>query len=157
MSEHQKELTFLRHVILYDGSDERGKLEQSIAQVQRDKRCVLRLTSVAVLLLMLVLAGVAYGIIFQENFPYNPSDLVFKLLCELSLALLFCLAAFASLLTLYWLRLNRLRQDCRHLVKKLLESHLGDPHIATSRTSQPVSDHRPGPPTSALRPLTSDF
>jgi len=150
MSEHQKELAFLTHAILYDGSDERCKLEQSIAQVQRDKRCVQRLTSLVVLLLMLVLAGVSYGIIFQENYPYNSSEFVFKLLCEFTLALLICLVVFTSLLAIYSLKLNGLREDCRQLVKRVLESRLGNPHL--SPPSQRVSGHPPSPQALAFNP-----
>ena len=150
MSENQKELAFLTHAILYDGSDERCKLEQSIAQVQRDKHCVQRLTSLVVLLLMLILAGVAYGIIFQENFPYNSSEFAFKLLCEFSLALVICLAVFTSLLGIYSLKLNGLREDCRQLVKRLLESRLGNPH--TYPPSERVSGHPPPPQALALNP-----
>ena len=46
MSEHQTETAFLRHILLYDDGDERRKLEESIAQVQPDMRCVQRVASV---------------------------------------------------------------------------------------------------------------
>ena len=42
MSEHEKDLAFLRQCIFYDDTDERRKLEERIAQVKRDERCVQR-------------------------------------------------------------------------------------------------------------------
>jgi hypothetical protein len=142
MSEHQKETAFLRHVILYDGSEERHKLEQSIAQVQREQRCMRRVASVPVLFLLLMAAGVVYELILGEDFPGSRSELVFKILCELSLASLICLVTFAGLLTFCRLKLNRLREDCRGLVKRLLESRLGKPPLETLPGSQRVSAHR---------------
>jgi hypothetical protein len=127
MSTHQTEAAFLRHIIRYDGSEERRKLETSIAEVQRDQRCVQRVASVTALFPLLAIAGVAYEGILQENFPYNGSGLVFRLLCEIGLASLICLVGFAGLLTIYHLKLNRLRKGCRQLVTRVLESHLGKP------------------------------
>lgn len=142
MSEHQRETAFLRRVILYDDSDEHRNLEKSIAQVQHDERCVHRMAWVMALFLMLALAGLAYGAILHKNFPYNGPDLVFKVLCEVILASLICLMAFAGLLTVYRRKLNRLRDECRQLITRLLESHLGKPHIPALPGSQRGPDNR---------------
>src|SRR5512141_2266309 len=98
MSEHQTETAFLRHIILYDDSEARRKLEQSIAQLKRDTNCVRRVASLVAQLALLALAGIAYGVLLQENFPYNGSGLVFRILCVLGLASLICLVGFAGLL-----------------------------------------------------------
>lgn len=135
MSELQRETAFLKDVILYDDSGDRHELEKSIEQVQRDRHCVERVAWVLALSLLMVIAGVVYGMVLQESFPYNLPEVVFRLLCELGLALLACLMAFAVLLAVYHLKLNRLREECRQLVKKLLELHLGKPH--TSATIKP--------------------
>ena len=58
MSEHQKVTTFLRHVILYDDSDERCKPEKNSAQVQPHKRFVQRFASAMALLTVLAIACV---------------------------------------------------------------------------------------------------
>jgi hypothetical protein len=131
MSEHQRETKFLRHVILYDDSDEHRKVEKNIAQVQHDERCVQRLAGIMALFLMLASAGIAYGAILHKNFPYDGSELVFRILCEAVLASLICLVAFAGLLMVYRWRLNRLREEGRRLVTRLLESRLGKPYTPT--------------------------
>ena len=125
MSEHQKDTEFLRRIIVYDDAEEHHELEKKIAQVQRDERCVQRAALAAVLFTLAAMVGLAYTAIFQENFPYNQSQLVVTVLCDLGLASLICLVAFAVLLMVYRNRLNRLRDECRHLVTRLVEFHVG--------------------------------
>ncbi len=142
MSEHQIETALLRSLILYADSDEPLKLKNSIAQVRHDEHCVRRWASAMALFLMLGLAGVGYGGILQENFPYNLPQHVIDIFCALVLALVICLVAFTGLLTVYRRKLNRLRKECRRLVTRLLESHLGEPRIPTLAGSQTEPDNR---------------
>jgi hypothetical protein len=129
MSEHHSEAAFLRRIILYDDSDEGCKLEKSIAQVLRDVRCVQRVASVTAVFPLLALAFIAYGALLHRNFPYDGSALFFRVLCELGLASLICLAGLAGLLTLYRKKLKRLRKEGLRRIIRLLESHLGEPPI----------------------------
>jgi hypothetical protein len=142
MSEHQIETALLRHIILYDDSDECRKMEKSIAQVQQDVRSVQRVASVTALFPLLAIASFAYGVLLQENFPYNRSELVlvFRVLCELGLASLICLVGLAGLLTVYRKKLKRLRKECLQLVTTLLESRLGKPRISTVPSSPRIID-----------------
>ncbi|HEV2392207.1 MAG TPA: hypothetical protein VG146_07565 [Verrucomicrobiae bacterium] len=140
MSTHQTETAFLRRIILYDDGEERRKLETSIAQVQRDQRCVQRVAYVMAPFPLLAIAGVFYAEILQEGFPYSGFGLGLRLLCVLGLASLICLAGFAGLLTVYRLKLNRLRKECLQLVNGLLESRLGKPQVPTLPTSHRVFD-----------------
>jgi hypothetical protein len=43
MSEHRREMAFLRGAMLYQEGDEHRKLENSIAEIQHDERCVHRM------------------------------------------------------------------------------------------------------------------
>jgi len=69
---------------------------------------------------------------FPEDFPNHGSELVLRVLCELGLASLLCLAGFAGFLIAYRKKLNRLRKECFHLVIRLLEAHLGRPQVPMS-------------------------
>jgi len=140
MSTHETETAFLRHLILYDDSDERRRLETSIALVQRDQRCVQRVAYVMAPFPLLAIAGVMYGEILQENSPYNGFGLGLGLLCVLGLASLICLVGFAGLLTFHHLKLNRLRKECLQLVNGLLESRLGKAQVPTLASSHRVCD-----------------
>jgi len=131
MSSHQIETAFLRRIILYDDGEEHRELETSIERVQRHQRCVQRVTYVLAPFPMLAIAGVFYAEILQETFAYNGFGIGLRLLCELGLASLVCLVGLVGLLAVYRLKLNRLRKECFQLVVRLLESHLGKPHIST--------------------------
>ena len=70
---------------------------------------------------------------------------VIRVLCELSLASLICLAALvalAGLLMGHRKNLKRLRGESRQLATKLPEPHGGEPHIGTSPRSHRGSDDR---------------
>jgi hypothetical protein len=131
MNAHPRETSFLTDIIGYDDSDERAKTEKSIAQVQRDKRCVKRFASVMALFPLLAIAGVGYGTMLQENFPYDGPHPVIRVLCEIGLASVICLAAFAGLLIGYRKKLNRLRDQCPQLDISLPEPPWGEPDIGT--------------------------
>jgi hypothetical protein len=140
MSEHETETAFLRHIILYDDSDKRLKLEENIAQVQQHVRCVQRVASVTAPFPLLAIAGIAYGAILHDNFPFNGAELVFTVLCVLGLASLICLVGFAGLLMVYFKKLHQLRKEARQLAIRLLESRLGKPQIPTLLRSHRVFD-----------------
>jgi hypothetical protein len=142
MSEHQIETAFLRSIISYDNSDETLKLQKSIAQLQHDERCVQRMAWAMVLFLTLGLAGVGYGVVLQENFPYNLDHHVINVFCGFVVASLICLVAFVGLLAVYRRKLNRLRGECRQVVARTLESRLGKPHIPTLAGSHRGVDDR---------------
>lgn len=117
MSEHERAILFLGRVIRYDGNDDRRKLENYLAQVQRHGRFVEGVASVMALLAVLAILGVG------------------------------AMVAFASLLTGYRKKPNRLRDD-RQLVARNLEPHLSKPDAATSSGSYQGSDDLeafPGP------------
>jgi hypothetical protein len=133
MNEHQRHTEFLRDMIRYGDTDERHKLEGRIAEVQRDARCVKRAAWLMGLFAALGAAGLGYGAALQENFPYGEFGFVARVLCEIGVAAMICLAVFVGLLAVYRTRLNRLREECRQLINKILESQLGKPHVAKSR------------------------
>ena len=139
MSEQHEVTTFWRCAILDDESNERCQPEKSIAQVQRHKGFLQRFASVMALFTMLAIAGVAYGTLLQENFPYNGSELVFTVVAVLGLASLICLAAFAGLLVGYPKKLKGLL-DASQLVKRRQDSHLGKPDVTTLPGSYRGSD-----------------
>jgi hypothetical protein len=136
MTEHQRETAFLRHLILLDGTDEGRKLEKRIEQAQRDESCIKRAAWLTALITALGAVGYGYGEILQENISHDISWFAIKLLFEVGLVTLIPLLALVSLLMVHRRKLNFLREDCRQLVTRLLESRLGQPHLTPLRTAQ---------------------
>jgi hypothetical protein len=136
MSEHQKHTEFLRHCLRYGESTEHQELEEGITQVQRDARCVRRAVWLMAILAALVLAGLGYGTVLVDNFPYNAPQFIVNLFYALGLGSLISLLAFAGLGMVYRWKLDQRREECRLRVARLLESRLGKP-VAT-----PLQDNR---------------
>lgn len=134
MSEHQRNTTFLRQVILYDDTAECHKLEERIAQDQRDERCVRRAICLVALLTALAVAGLSYAAIFLPDFPEKNSHFIIKISAVLGLASLICLPAFLGYWGAYRRKSGRSREECRRLATRLLETRLGKPG-ATSLTA----------------------
>src|SRR6185369_10625252 len=126
---------FLRRIIVYDDTEEHRELDRRIAQLQRDEYCVQRAALAAVLFTLAAMAGLAYVAILENNFPYNQSQLLVTVLCDVGLASFICVVGFSSLLVVYRNRLNRLREECRQLVMKLVERQLGKSRAASLRNA----------------------
>lgn len=127
MTEHQRETAFLRHLIVFDNTEQGRKLEKSIVQVQLDERCVKRGAWLMALLALLSAVGLAYGEVLVEDLPFGRARFVLKLICVFGLASLISLAAFVGILMAYRKKSNGLREECRRLITKLLELQLGKP------------------------------
>jgi len=148
MSENEKELAFLRQCIRYDDRAERHRLEERITKAQREERCVRRVIWLMGLFLALSGAGLAYGAVLQENFPYGQFRLVIHIISTIGLASLISLMGFVGLLVPYRKELNGLREQCRRLSAELLESRLAKPRARPS-TEVPKEQQAPGEPLTA--------
>jgi hypothetical protein len=122
MNEQQNEAELLIRVIAFDDTDECRRLEEEIAKVQRDERCVQRAASFVAVFGALIAAFLGYEAVFEQNFLIGQYPFAIRLMYELGLASLICLAAFACLWMTYRMRLSRLRKECGPLVTKLPES-----------------------------------
>ena len=69
----RKDTAFLKQCIGYDDTAERDRLEERIAQDQRNERCVRRAVWLMALLSALAIAGLCYAAVFLEDFPQNKS------------------------------------------------------------------------------------
>jgi len=127
MTEYQRETKFLRDLILFDDTAERHKLEDRIAQAQRDMRCLQRAAWFTGIFTGVCAACLGYGTVLLDNFPYAQPLFVIKVICEAGLGSLICLAGFGVLLMVHRWKLNCLRDECRRLATKLLEARLGKP------------------------------
>ena len=135
MTEHQRETAFLRQCILYDDTDERRKLEESIAQLQRNERCVRRAVWLMTLLVALAMAGLCYSAVCLSDHAQDMTQLmtqfISKAFCALGLGSLTCLVAFLGLGVVHRNKLDQRREECRRLATRVMESRLGKPRAAS--------------------------
>ena len=101
MSDHHKQTEFLKHCLRYDESARRKELEQQIARIQRDERCVRRAVWLMAVLTALAVTGLAYPAILLANFPYSVPQSIVNGVCALGVASLISLMAFVVLSMVY--------------------------------------------------------
>jgi hypothetical protein len=132
LSRHQKEMSFLRHLMLYDDTPQGQCLEEKLAGVERNERCCRRAVWCAALLTGLALAGLGYSAIFFLDFPVDRARLLTRLFCALGIASLVSLLTFAALWLVSRMKLEDQRDECRRLVTRIVEFRLGKPLAVSS-------------------------
>lgn len=131
MSQHQREMTYLRQCIAYDDTAERHEVEAKITQAERDERCVRRAVWLMAVVAALAAVGVGYAAVLLEDYPDNVARFcthpVVRVSLALGLASGISMLGFAGVWALYCKSLNERREECRRLAARFLESRLGKP------------------------------
>jgi hypothetical protein len=146
MTEHEKETAFLRHLIQMDETNQCRKLDDAITKLQRDQRCVQRAVSLLSLFALFALVFFSYGTALVENFPSGTISSVARVITELGLACVIAIASLAGLQMIYRKRMNRLREECRRLIMKILQSRLDTPPFARAPKPAEALQQRDTPP-----------
>ncbi|MEW6302083.1 MAG: hypothetical protein AB1705_01335 [Verrucomicrobiota bacterium] len=135
INEYQRQTAFLRECIHFEDSEECHQLEERMTQAQRNERCLRRAMVLMAWLTMLAAAGLGYAAVLQGDLLHGVSrltQLVLRVLCPLGVGSLVCLLVFTGVWASYRRELNRLREECRRQVMKLLETrfeeHKGAQH-----------------------------
>jgi len=127
MSEHQKNTEFLTQLIAYDDTDERRKLAERIASLQRNERCVRRAIWLMMVFAALALAGISYAAVFLLQ-PTNLAQFIMqfeiKALSVLGLGSLISVGVFLGLALSYRRDLAGSREECRRLAMRIVETRL---------------------------------
>ena len=127
LNDHQREMSFLRHLMRYDDTKEGHELEDKLNGAERNERSARRAVWLMAVLTGLALAGLGYAAIMLVDFPQNKSQLIIRIFSALGLASVVSLLAFAG----YWIIshavLDDRREECRRLVTRIVESRLGKP------------------------------
>ena len=134
-SGHLMEMSFLRHLMLYDETDEHHQLEEKITHAESRVRSARRAVWLMALLTGLALVGLGYSAVLLEDFPRNRSQFLIRIFCALGLASLVSLLAFIGCWILACGELEHQRDGCRRLVTRIMESRLGKPGVVTAANS----------------------
>jgi hypothetical protein len=138
MSDYNEETTFLRRILFYDASSESKRVEESIARAHRDCVCVRKAAEFAAVIVVVAL------VLTQAEFFQSKPNVRLWALCVVGLAALICLLTFLCVLVAYRVKLNRLRDECRNLVRNLVEARLTppEPMLAVQAVAWTQSSHR---------------
>ena len=139
--EHQREMTFLRSLMLYDTTKERHQLEEKLERAEQSERCVRRAMFLMAVLAGLSLAGLGYSAILLEDFPQNQSQLVLRVFCAIGLAAVVSFLTFVAFWRIARGALNDERDGCRRLVTKIVEARLGKPDWNAAGRDAPATAH----------------
>jgi hypothetical protein len=118
LTDYNKETAFLTEILFYDQSCESKHMDERIARVHREHACVRNAACTAAAFALLTL------IFSRTDFFQSGSKLPLWALSVVGLASIICLLTFLCILIVYRVRLARLRDECRGLIKKLLEARL---------------------------------
>ena len=127
LSGHQREMSFLRHLLLYDETDEGHELEGKIAQAQSKECSARRAVWLMGILTAMAVVGLGYSAILLEDFPQNKTQVLMRIFYALGSASLVSLLAFAAFWMVCLGELNEQRERCRRFVTRIVESRLGKP------------------------------
>jgi hypothetical protein len=116
MSDYNKETAFLRNILCHDKSFKSRHVGESITRVQRDQACMRKAAFTAA-----ALAVLAYIFSHAEFFQSEPRIRLWALTVA-GLAAAICSVAFLFVLLVYRVILDRLRDQCRDIVSKLVEN-----------------------------------
>jgi hypothetical protein len=132
-NQRQKEMSFLRHLMLYDNSDEGRKMDEQIRRTEGNERCVRRAMFVMAILAALALTGLGYSMVLLDDFFQNRFQLAIRLFCALGLASGLSLTAFLVIWFTSRAELDEQREQCRRLVTRIVEARLGKAHDVPSQ------------------------
>lgn len=139
MTEHQRETAFLRRLIHLDDTAEQLRLDESIAQVQRNQCCIQRALFLLSLFAAVGALVFAYGVALEENFPHGRFYPLARIIGELGFALLIPILALLIQWTICRAKLNRLREECRRMVETLLLPDLENPCTTPTRSRRKLA------------------
>jgi hypothetical protein len=118
MSDYNEETTFLRRILLYDPSSKSKRVDELIDRVHGDHACVRQATELSAVIILLVL------VLSRTEFFQSEPKVRLWALSVIAIAAVICLVTFLCVLVVYRVRLNRLRNECRSLIRNLVETRL---------------------------------
>ncbi len=120
--ERNTERAFLKLLIAHDTSKESRQLQHSLAQTERDERCIRRAVFLVVILFILSLVGVSYCAILLPEVLWKSNYHVLQSLCYLGLGSLISLVVFLGYLLWNRAVVSRLHGECRLRVLAVAKS-----------------------------------
>ena len=119
--EHETQAAFLKALIAYEDGEESRQLRDSLAEADRERKCLRHAMFLMVTLFILSVAGLGYCALLPPPGFYNSTHFVTMGLSVLGLASLMCQLGFFGYLLWHRSGVDRLHKECRLRVLLLIE------------------------------------
>jgi hypothetical protein len=127
MSEYQKQAAFLKSLMRYEDNAEHRLLAERLSTAERNERCLLGACRLVSVIALFGLAGLGYSAVLLPQFFDNSTHTIVQFFGALGLGSLMCLLVFGALWLWYRGTVNRIHEECRHLITSMIESRLSLP------------------------------
>jgi hypothetical protein len=122
MSEYRKQVAFLKSLMTYDDNAEHRLLCERLTGLERNERCLLCACRLVGLIALLAMAGIGYSAVLLPEFFDNATHLILRFFTALGLGSLICFTAFLGVWFWYRLAMNRIHDECRRSVTRMVDS-----------------------------------
>jgi hypothetical protein len=120
MSEYQKQVAFLKSLMAYDDNAEHRALCERLTVLERNERSLLCACRLVGIIALMAMAGIGYSAVLLPEFFDNATHLILRFFTALALGSLICFAAFLGVWFWYRSARNRIHDDCRTSVTRMV-------------------------------------
>jgi hypothetical protein len=155
MTEYRKQTAFLKELMDLDESAENRLLRDRLRIAERNERCVLGACGLVAIIALFGLAGLGYSAVLLRQFFDGHTHVLIKFFGALGLGAGLCLIFWLGLWFYYRCAVNRVHEECRRQVTRMLENRL---HCTAKHFPPEISNvdmFAPDTASAALRPLRS--
>jgi len=124
MTEYRRQVAFLKTLLWYSDADEHRHLHERLAQAEKNEHCLLCACRLVGLIGALGVLGLGYSAVLLPEFFHRSSHVLIQFFSALGLGSAMCLLVFVGLWFYYRGTVNRIHEECRRIVTRMLESRL---------------------------------
>src|SRR6266516_221853 len=122
MTEYRKQVAFLKALMMHEETTEHRALVERLGHAEKNERCLLCACRLVGLIALLGLAGLGYSAVLLPEFFNSATHVVIHIFSAIGLGSVLCLVVFFGLWLWYRTASNRIHDECRRVIAKMLES-----------------------------------
>jgi hypothetical protein len=124
MNEYRRQSDFLKHLLAMDDSPSSRTLHERLVVAERNERCLFGSCRLVALIGVVGILGFGYTAVLLPEFFNNSTHVLIRLFSALGLGSAICLIVFAGVWLWYRATADRVREDCRLLIVRMLAARL---------------------------------
>jgi|SRR5215475_10783762 len=124
MTEYRRQVTFLKTLLSYSDAEEHCQLQDRLAQAEKNEKCLLCACRLVGLIGAFGVLGLGYSAVLLPEFFHRSSHVLIQFFSALGLGSAMCLLVFVGLWFYYRGAVNRIHDECRRIITRMLESKM---------------------------------